>query len=208
MSFLQKKYNSPIEREFESWIIQDIENYFDRIRKRVTIFAVSPANEKAFPADEVIAYENKVIGLQFKKADLSVLRSNQASPDFTNVKWELRDSTQFANIKRNPIIYFCLPTFINREYKSVALNHCIFWRPDQSAQPTTYWYENTSVKNGNGAINAEGMRWGIFIEKLLGCQIGRRFAARLLGREITFNSIVEGYEYDENNPLYLLCIEI
>ena len=208
LNLLQIKHNSPIEREFESWIIHDIENYFARINKRVAIFAVSPRDEKKFPAYEAIVYDSKVIGLQIKKADLSAPRATQTSPDFTNLKWELRDSGQFSNIKRNDLIYFCLPTFINREYKSVALDHCIFWRPTQTAQPTTYWYENKSVINGNGSVNTEGMRWGTFIEKLLGCQIGRRLAAGLFKREITLSSILEGYEYREEYPLYLLFIEL
>jgi hypothetical protein len=208
MNLLKIKYNSPIEREFESWIIQDIENYFDRIHKKVTIYAVSPADEKAFPADEMITYDSKVIGLQFKKADLSTKRSGQTTADFTNLKWELRDSNQFSNIKNNSIIYFCLPTFINREYKSVALDHCIFWRPDQNDQPTTYWYNNDLVKNGNGAINADGMRWGTFIERLLSCQIGRRLTAKQLQRDIIINSVIEGYEYREDSSLYLVFVEI
>jgi hypothetical protein len=208
MNLLKIKYSSPIEREFESWIVQDIENYFARINKKVAIFAVSPSDEKDFPADEVIAYDSKVIGLQFKKANLSDKRTGQTSPNLTNLNWELRDSHQFFNIKNNSLIYFCLPTFINRDYKSVALDHCIFWRPDQNAQATTYWYDNSLVKNGNGNVNAEGLRWGFFIEKLYSCEIGVKLTAGQFRRELKINSTLEGYEYNESSPLYLLFIEL
>lgn len=216
MNLLKIKYNRPLEREFESWIIQGIENYFQKINKRITIFAFSPSQEKLFPADEVMAFECKIIGLQFKRPELSKVRSDQKNgQDISNIKWELRNPTgQFSNIQTNEIIFYCLPTFFNRDFKSVALDHCIFWRPGSTAKPTAYWYNNGRVGNRNGAITAEGMRWGMFVEGLYSCNIGKKVKSTDVTDNLIRRSLLEGYKYsleyssEEPDRLYLLVVEL
>ena len=66
-----------------------------------------------------------------------------------------------------PEIYYCLPCFLNRTYRSNALSHCILWRPDDTA-PSQIWYDNP-----RGQVQvSDKMRWGLFVEGLLRCQIG------------------------------------
>jgi hypothetical protein len=114
------------------------------------------------------------------------------------------------SIKNNSLIYYCLPTFINREYKPVALDHCIFWRPSISNKVTAYWYKNDNVENGNGAIASEGMRWGTFVEELHSCNIGHLRSAKKSIMDETLNALLGGFEYKEESPdkLYLLIIEL
>lgn len=169
MDLLKIKYRHPLEREYEGWIISGIEEYFETIGKQFRIFAISPIEEKSWPLDEVVSFDYKLIGLQLKR--LLVGPGNKI--DSSRLNWDLSNKIQFDQIKVSPNIYFCLPTFLNRDFKKVALHHTIFWRPEDKDTHTNYWYDNPRAKGeGNQSINDRGIRWGGFIEKVLACEIG------------------------------------
>ena len=67
MQICQIKYFHPLEREYEAWIMHQIEKYFDSLKIPCTIFAASPKIEKKWPADESLLVNIKLIGFQFKR---------------------------------------------------------------------------------------------------------------------------------------------
>ena len=76
--FLETTISKPQEREYEAWIVQGIEEYFERLGAAAyAIWAVSPHDEAHWPADEALAMGCKLVGLQFKQAKLA-----DDKPDF------------------------------------------------------------------------------------------------------------------------------
>jgi len=67
MDSVKKRICWPLEREYEAWIISQMENYLERISTDFDVFAVSPADEKTWPADEAINFEGKIIEIGSKK---------------------------------------------------------------------------------------------------------------------------------------------
>lgn len=164
--FLAIRHSHPLEREYEAWIVDGIERYFRAIAVPHAIWAVSPAEEASWPDDERLLVANKVIGIQFKRPKLA-----GAVPNFDRLNWPLNGPPgQFNLIFRRPEIYYCLPTFVNRNLRSEALNHCLFWRPD-AIRDTNVWYENPAARTPYCAIKGAA-RWGLFVEQLLSCKIG------------------------------------
>ena len=111
----------PLEREYEGWIIREIEDYFSAID--VTAMTHAVGYEKQFPADEFIKANEKIFALQFKR------------PNYENgvMSWKLKTkSNQYARVFDEPAIYYALPCFINREMSRISLNHVLFWRPEFS----------------------------------------------------------------------------
>ncbi len=173
MRHLQIKHTSPIEREFEAWIVAGIEEYFESLGIAYSIFAVSPALEPIWPADERICANGKVFGLQFKQAKLS--GSSQPLPK--QLKWTLHSpAPQFNQVLATPEIYYCLPTFVNRDYRKQALEHCIFWRPDPQKLDKNAWYNNPGAATPYKQLEGEA-RWGLFVERLLNCSIGKKLSS-------------------------------
>lgn len=126
LDFLKVKYAQPIEREYESWIIQEIENYFKSLGSNIVIFAISPQLENYYPADMQLSCPGLVVGLQFKRP---MIDKNKGS--LNDLYWSLgTPKGQFYNVFFNKEIYYCLPTFFNRDLKHQSLHHCLFWRPD------------------------------------------------------------------------------
>lgn len=205
MILLTPKFGIPIEREFEGWIVQEIEQYFIDIGLKCILFANSPMNETHYPSDELLLFESKLIGLQFKAPHLRKKIKN--SP--LDLSWNLSQSNgnQFNTIKKLNEIYYCLPTFTNREIKSKSLNHCIFWRPNQIQKAaTTYWYDNPKVKNNNGKVNSEGARWGEFTETIFSCTIGKILQkGSSVKQEIS--KIHNDYKLKNDEGLYFLILE-
>ncbi len=165
----------PLEREHEAWIVRQIEDYFSDSGRRVKIWAVSPSDEKTWPADEHLAAEGKLVGLQFKRAHVAT-GSNPI--DLSRLKWSFASPPgQFELIQRRPEIFYCLPTFINRQWQRAALQHCLFWRPEPT-DPTDLnaWYENPGALTPYNALGAAPLayRWGRFYELLSGCRIGKK----------------------------------
>ncbi|SHG71043.1 hypothetical protein SAMN05443144_1493 [Fodinibius roseus] len=181
--FLRTDITVPIEREYERWIINGIENYFESLNVQYQNFAISPDLEKKYPADEFFFHHSfKLFGLQFKKAIKAKNKKEQTGINCDRLKWELHNpSGQFNLIKNKSELFYCLPTFINRNYKKEALNHALFWRPDKSNTDMATWYDNSGARTSNKHLKNE-MRWGLFAEKLMCCDIGIR------------------HEFDINNP--------
>ncbi len=171
--FIDASGRIPLEREYEAWIANAIERYFLMTRHRVSLFAVSPADEVSWPADEALATAGKVVGFQFKSPKLSLSRGASGSaPDALH--WGLHQPPgQFELLIAFPEIFYCLPTFTNRRYRHVALHHCLFWRPPNKNKMA--WYDNQSprVRTRNKKLSNE-MRWGYFVEQMLYCDIGTK----------------------------------
>lgn len=173
--FLKTKYTKPIEREYEAWIVASIEAYFKSLEIPFAIWAVSPDDETIWPADEQLTLGGKIIGLQFKKANMA---AGQVS--FGRLNWTLHSpSPQFNLVKNNKDVYYCLPTFINRDVRAQALHHCLFWRPRTKVNKNV-WYKNPRSPSPYKE-ERESMRWGLFIETVLSCKIGTKISNRKSG---------------------------
>lgn len=128
LDILKTKYTKPIEREYESWIVQEIEKYFNSLGIKCVLLAVSPKVEKQWPADIQLFHPGIAVGLQFKRA---MTDGSKVPPDLNDLYWSLgTPKGQFYNILVRKEIYYCLPTFINRSFNHQSLHHSLFWRPD------------------------------------------------------------------------------
>lgn len=155
------------------WIITDIERRLKLLGLRPKIFAVTPAIEKLWPADEFIEFAGKLVGLQVKRPAFDL----DGTQDIGLLKWSLDSPVaQAIDLMKFTEIYYCLPTFLNREVKELAADHSIFWRPTQDPPPKGAWYNNARAQSWVNDVGVVGMRWGHFVEGLLNCSIGRRFA--------------------------------
>jgi hypothetical protein len=165
----------PLEREFEGWITWKMLDYFEGANQSVQLCTVSQNDEADWPSDELLWYGGKIIGLQFKRPDLAPLLNNQQFSQYNRLRWLLgADPDQFNLIKRCPEIFYCLPTFVNRNWRKDSLEHCIFWRPTRQMKPTVVWYENGQVLTWNGRIDRHRntFRWGGLIERIQNCEFG------------------------------------
>jgi hypothetical protein len=175
MPILQRYLTSPIEREYEAWIVREIEDYFRSIGRPAIVWAVSPLDEATWPADVHLLAEGKVIGLQFKKLTLERSSPGQ-DPDYSRVKWILNDPTpQFGLVQQHSEIFYCFPTFVHRDWSRAALHHCIFWRPDHRVNHNV-WYDNPRARTPYNRVAVDGTsyRWGHFVEQIFSCSIGWR----------------------------------
>lgn len=162
------RHTSPLEREYEAWIVAGIEDYFKNLGMKFAIWAVSPSVEAKWPADEKLTFGAKVVGLQFKQAKLA-----SKTPAFNPLKWALHQPAgQFALVQKRDEIFYCLPTFINRDYRTEALHHCLFWRPSEKIDYNA-WYDNPAARTPYNKLRSE-MRWGHFVELLFKCPIGKK----------------------------------
>ncbi len=167
-SLLKAHHAHPLEREYEAWIVHGIEDCLKLLGYKHAIWAVSPNLEATWPADEVLKTPGKLVGLQFKQAKLG---SGPISPD--RLKWTLnKPPGQFELVQKNTEIFYCLPTFVNRDSRVRALDHCVFWRPDDTVDYNV-WYDNPAAATPYKKVR-DAMRWGHFLESLLYCQIGKR----------------------------------
>jgi hypothetical protein len=169
---LGERYAKPLEREYEAWIVAGIESYLKNIGLKYAIWAIGPKQENVWPADEALSTGSKIVGLQFKRADLSETAGPTSK---SNLKWDLsHPAHQFGLVKANKEVFYCLPTFINRDLRAEALHHCLFWRPDSSKPDNKNpWYENPRAHDDNPYKKISGaMRWGLFFEELMHCDVG------------------------------------
>jgi hypothetical protein len=115
---------NPLEREFEAWVIRGIQDYFELREQRVVIFAFSPFYEKNFPADAIadLPSLDKGFAIQFKRPHAHKY----------GYSWEL-DDEQHTRISGFESIFYCFPTFVNREAHKAALHHALFWHPKWSS---------------------------------------------------------------------------
>jgi len=167
-------HNLPLEREYEAWIVWGIENYLQSIGRAYAIHAVTPGVERSWPADESLSFSGKLVGLQMKQAHLAPTKSNQTEAAYDRLKWTFAQPRgQYQLVQQRREIFYCLPTFTNREYRREALHHSLFWRPDGSTTDYNAWYDNgggrvqTPHKSLHGAT-----RWGLFYENLIRCEAG------------------------------------
>lgn len=175
-SLLTATYTKPLEREFEAWIIDGIERYGRDVDLAPQVWAVSPNFEVVWPADEVLVISGKVLGLQFKQAKMA-----PGAVDLSRLKWSLAaPPQQYAKVQNSPEVYYCLPTFINRNFKREALQHCIFWRPPAGVADTQAWYDNPNAQTAHNSLanDPSAMRWGRLIEQVQSCVVGRRVNSR------------------------------
>jgi hypothetical protein len=164
------KYASPLEREYEAWIVAGIETYLKNVGLRYAIWAIGSSQEKVWPADEKLSVGSKIVGLQFKRAKLAT--SGAVGKD--RLKWTFdQPAGQLALVSSTPEIFYCLPTFINRDLRSEALHHCLFWRPDPSDLNANAWYDNSAARTPYKKLD-DSMRWGLFFERLMYCDVGKK----------------------------------
>lgn len=167
----------PLEREFEGWITERILEYFESVNIQAHVWAVSPTDEKTWPADEHVWMSGKLFGLQFKRPYMADPLAGQAEQDFRRLYWPLNEKPdQFLLLRKRPEIFYCLPTFTNRHWRKPSLHHCVVWRPTPRAQPMTVWYDNTHGNIRSWARNIErhanSYRWGNFVERIQQCNFG------------------------------------
>lgn len=172
MDFLLVHNNIPIEREFEAWVVRGIENYLERLGVAYSVFAVSPAEESTWPADEALQVGGKLVGFQVKRPNLAS-RAQIVPNDFSRLYWSFHQPPgQMGLVSAQPEIVFALPTFTNRSLRNQALDHCLFWSPPNDSDKTA-WYKNTK-KNVQTQYNdlSTAPRWGKFAEGLFECTEG------------------------------------
>jgi hypothetical protein len=172
MLLLKTRFDIPLEREYEMWIITDLERRLRQLALQPEIFAVSPTKERLWPADQCVGFSGKLFGLQFKRPCLP----DRSDIDIGKVKWPLaKPYWQRHLLARHSELYYCLPTFLNREARFFAADHAIFWRPDANP-PSGAWYSNPEAKDWLPDLDKVGHRWGRFLERVLACNAGRRFS--------------------------------
>lgn len=127
----------PMEREFEAWIVREIEDYYLAIGLKACVHAVS--YEKTVPADEMVKAYDKIFGLQFKRSKYD--KKNKS------VYWELNTrSDQMSRVKACKYIYYALPCFFNRDFARVSLSHVLFWRPEFADGERLLFVDNPTPK--------------------------------------------------------------
>jgi len=165
-----------LEREFEAWIVAGIEEYAASLGWPVEVWAVHPDDEKHWPADEKVWVPGKVLGLQFKSAH--VLKRKSGAVAYDRLRWTFgQPPGQYKLVQATKEIFYCLPTFVNRQCRNRALDHCLFWRPPAGTPKMSAWYGNpdkrvTKSHNDLGA-SVDAVRWGTFIERIESCTEGR-----------------------------------
>lgn len=172
---LKDQFRFPLEREFEAWIVRGIKDYFRSIDVKAFIFAISPSEETKWPSDEKldITEYGKIIGLQFKRPTI-----DETKPlSYEALKWNLSDSKrkQYDLVKAHKEIFYVLPTFVNRKWEERALEHCIFWRPNEEDTSKIVWYDNKHI-NTKISLSERSckFRWGEFLEQIMECNIGQK----------------------------------
>lgn len=192
ISLLTVTYTKPLEREFEAWIVEGIERYGQDVGLPPQVWAVTPNFEVKWPADEALVISGKVLGLQFKQAKMA---AGTGMVNFSRLMWSLAaPPQQYANVQDSPNVYYCLPTFINRNFKREALKHCIFWRPPAGVANMQAWYNNPKATTAHKSLanDPDAMRWGRLIEQVQACVVGH-----------TVNSLqdVQNYLTQVTNPV-------
>jgi hypothetical protein len=174
--FLRVRNAIPLEREYEAWIVREIQDYMALSGRKATIFGVGSAREKVWPADEELNVAGKVIGLQFKRPNLGGPADDPTHS--RRLHWRLGSPAGQLNLVLNtPEIFYALPTFTDPKYRRVSLHHCLFWRPANAVRKTV-WYNNPRANAAKSYREVEGeTRWGHFMEKVVRCMIGRSLPA-------------------------------
>ncbi len=210
---LATRLGLPLEREYEAWIVEEIELYFAGLGCSVDTWAVSPRDEKTWPADHALKKGTKLLGLQFKRPHVS-------APAFSKLSWRLdQPPGQVKGVYHTPEIVYCLPTFAHRDWRHQCLHHCIFWRPT-SASHGSIWYANAAApKSPDSKLidHPNATRWGVIAEGLMRCTSGKLLdgSARQYVKSIheAFGNADEGHGDDHDDELdpftfYLFAIRV
>lgn len=187
----------PLEREYEGWIVRELQDYFRNIGIEPLIHAVG--YERTFPADEFVkAGALKVFALQFKRP--------QRDPKTSRMYWQIQTSTnQFGRVLKEDGIYYALPTFFNRDLSRVSLQHLLVWHPEfhdgellepvavdghfSLRRPADFWPAPHSAAHRDYRTDfgfhemlgdrwkalhrrPRALRWGRFAEGLFDCPLG------------------------------------
>ena len=198
----------PLEREYEGWIAHQIEIYFKTLGLGCEIRAVSALEESSWPADERLEFDGKIIGLQVKRPHFA--KSKKAAYAFEKLHWDLSNTAkkliylkkagvkikstrdwQYSSIQNSDEIFYCLPTFTNREWRGRALDHCLFWRPGTDMKhkgKVNPWfdappiasnpYRKISQRVSTSAMDYKSYRWGELIERTISCEWGVPFDSK------------------------------
>jgi hypothetical protein len=160
-------HSLPLEREFEAWIVRAIEDDLDCRNLTYFLTAVSPTDEKTWPADESLLAFNKLVGLQFKRPHLAA----SGGLSYSRLRWSLsQPPTQYPLVMKTPEVFYCLPTFVNRTLSRCSLQHALFWRPEPGPDREV-WYDNPRAQTAYKRV-CDAFRWGRFVEGVLECTIG------------------------------------
>lgn len=175
--------NEPYEREYEGWILREIEDYFRELGLRFECMIVSTGAEKQTGLDAFMRLGGKYFGLQFKRPYLVKPRNSN-----NGLRWEITHP-QFSRIEQRPAIFYALPSFVNRDLRRVSLSHVFFWRHNlkdgerlylTTSQNYLYYFAGADIKKRDldpsdplkTAKPTYGYRWGRFSEGLLSCTLG------------------------------------
>ena len=111
----------PLEREFEGWVMRELEDYYSSLGIEAMTHAVG--YEASFAADEFVNLNEKIFALQFKRP--------QFDKTSGGIYWQIQTSSdQFSRVKKEPSIYYALPCFFSRDLSRVSLQHILFWRQE------------------------------------------------------------------------------
>lgn len=201
-------YSVPLEREYEAWIMAAIEIFLKERGLSCSTFAVSPFIEPMFPADEIVLYKGKLVGLQFKQPHLPTGTKPPISSD--RLRWTFHSPKgQFSLVQSIDYIYYALPTFLDRRYANHALHHTLFWRP--STSDMNAWYDNPKAATPSKKIMNE-MRWGLFFEGIVQCPIGTKveengLLSQLFPELVTKISNITSDQNGSDAPIYFINIK-
>ncbi|WXG44276.1 MAG: hypothetical protein WED04_09630 [Promethearchaeati archaeon SRVP18_Atabeyarchaeia-1] len=140
----------PTEDNYADWILIGIADYFRRIGWRVRVYSIGQVKEKKLPIDRIIAVNNKILGLQFKRP------RNEGPP------WEYDiDVNQQTLLSRLRWGFYCFPDFTDIRLQEVALFHCMFERPSRAI-------------SGPRLVAKSSLyyRWGSFSDGFMSCLVG------------------------------------
>jgi hypothetical protein len=93
----------PLEREYEGWISNEIENYFKSFGVDCDVLSISPHGEKIFPSDMSLFFRGKLLGLQLKRT--------YHKTDIKDLFWKFSKRKHDLIINKNLPIYYAVPTF-------------------------------------------------------------------------------------------------
>jgi hypothetical protein len=137
----------PTEDNYIDWILSGIKDYFRKIGYRVRTYSIGQVKEHQCPIDRILAVENKIVGIQFKR------------PLGNKPPWKYNiEHNQYQNISKARWIFYCLPDFTELNLQEVALFHCKF-------QPGREFLKSNVQQQ-------RYYRWGAFASALIRCQEG------------------------------------
>lgn len=161
--------------------LANMEDSLGHMRIAYAVWAVSPAIESTWPADEALLSAGKLVGFQFKRPGV---KKGAAPPyNYSDVHWSLRSPPgQMHKVIKFPEIYYALPVFLNRNFRRSALQGCAFWRPNPGHTVRTVWFDNPKATCSIGSCGTV-YSWCAFLAGLLRCTVGTKVTSSKEARE-------------------------